>query len=88
LVGLRDGLYTSKKSTTFCPCRESKRYQIYTARIFNYFVLFVNGIGPVAFSSSKTKLRVPTLLMPKARCHNLFRPHNHFHKENTRKNNS
>jgi hypothetical protein len=65
LVGLREGLDASKKRTTFCPCRESKRYQIYTVRIFNYFVLFVNGIGPVEFFNSKTKLRVPTLLMPK-----------------------
>lgn len=38
---------------------------IHTVRIFNYFVLFVSGIGPVAFSNSETKLRVPTLLMPK-----------------------
>lgn len=65
LVGLRAGLHASKKWTTFCPCRESTRYQIYTVRIFNYFVLFVKGIGPVAFSNSETKLRVPTLLMPK-----------------------
>jgi hypothetical protein len=38
---------------------------IHMARIFNYFVLFVSGTGPVAFSNSETKLRVPTLLMPK-----------------------
>ena len=65
LVGLRAGLDAANKRKTFCPCRELKRYQIYTVRIFNDFVLFVNGIGPVAFSNSKAKLRVPTLLMPK-----------------------
>jgi hypothetical protein len=37
---------------------------IHTGRICNYFVLFVNGIGPVAFSNSETKLTIPTLLMP------------------------
>jgi len=38
---------------------------IHRVRIFNYFVLFFSGIGPVVFSNSETKLRVPTLLMPK-----------------------
>jgi hypothetical protein len=38
---------------------------IHMFRIFNYFVLFLSGTGPVALSSSETKLRVPALLTPK-----------------------
>jgi hypothetical protein len=75
LVGLSAGLNASENDFVPLPGIEMIP-NTHTDRICNYFVHFVNGIGPVVFSNSETKLGVPTLLMPKPAT--IFQPQNPF----------